>query len=118
MATLPVMPKQNGIVPRDTPVMLEETTTATWLAIGLLAESLGDYERALASYDSALRHSPNNLEALIGLANIYRLRDVFFKAAELYVFDLYITITLGLFIYYNFCSLDTVYYVAFWFDSL
>lgn len=84
MATLPVMPKQNGIVPRDTPVMLEETTTATWLAIGLLAESLGDYERALASYDSALRHSPNNLEALIGLANIYRLRDVFFKAAELY----------------------------------
>lgn len=71
-------------VAQDVPSILSETTAATWLAIGLLAELLGDLEKALASYDSALRHSPNNPEALTKLANIYRSKDVFFKAAELY----------------------------------
>lgn len=64
--------------------ILSETTAATWLAIGSLAESLGDFDKALASYDGALRHSPNNPDALTKLANIYRFKDVFFKAAELY----------------------------------
>ncbi|WEJ94790.1 glucose repression mediator protein [Yamadazyma tenuis] len=64
--------------------ILSETTAATWLAIGSLAESLGDLEKALSSYDSALRHAPNSPDALIKLANIYRSKDVFFKAAELY----------------------------------
>lgn len=66
------------------PNLLAETTSATWLAIGSLAESLGDYEKALTSYDAVLRHTPNNPDVLIKLANIYRSKDVFFKAAELY----------------------------------
>lgn len=65
-------------------LVLFETTSATWLAIGSLAESLGDLEKAILLYDAALRHSPNNPEALTRLANIYRSRDHFMKAAELY----------------------------------
>ncbi|CUM66973.1 uncharacterized protein PRCAT00004660001 [Priceomyces carsonii] len=73
-----------GIPETNPSSVLNETTAATWLAIGSLAESLGDLEKALASYDAALRHSPNNPDALTSLANIYRSKDVFFKAAELY----------------------------------
>lgn len=75
---------QNQIQRGDRSSVLSETTSATWLAIGSLAESLGDLEKATSLYDTALRHSPNNPEALTRLANIYRLRDHFLKAAELY----------------------------------
>lgn len=64
--------------------ILAETTSSTWLAIGSLAESLGDLEKATSLYDTALRHNPNNPDALTRLANIYRSRDHFLKAAELY----------------------------------
>ena len=57
--------------------VLFETTAATWLAIGSLAESLGDLEKAILLYDAALRHNANNPDALTRLANIYRSRDHF-----------------------------------------
>ena len=64
--------------------LLSETTALTWVAIGVLAELIGDLDRAILAFDSALRHVPNNFEVIVKLANIYRLKDVFFKAAELY----------------------------------
>ncbi|OBA20405.1 TPR-like protein [Metschnikowia bicuspidata var. bicuspidata NRRL YB-4993] len=70
--------------PAEVTSVLAETTGLTWLAIGSLAESLGDLDKASLLYDTALRHSPNNPEALTRLANIYRTRDHFLKAAELY----------------------------------
>lgn len=76
--------QQNQIQHADRSSVLSDTTSATWLAIGSLAESLGDLERASLLYDAALRHSPNNSDALTRLANIYRSRDHFLKAAELY----------------------------------
>lgn len=79
-----VVQAQGQVVANTAPSILAETTSATWLAIGLLAELLGDMEKALAAYDAVLRHSPNNPETLIKLANVYRSKDVFFKAAELY----------------------------------
>lgn len=63
---------------------LNSATAETWLAIGSLAESLGDADRAAAAYDATLRHSPNSAPALTSLANLYRARDMFAKAAELY----------------------------------
>ena len=82
--SIPVSSPQPMAPPTNPSNILMETTAGTWLAIGSLAESLGDVEKALASYDSALRHSPNNPEILTKLANMYRSKDVFFKAAELY----------------------------------
>ena len=58
---------------------LNETTVSTWLAIGSLAESLGDIERATASYNSALRHSPNNPDILVKIANTYRSKISFLR---------------------------------------
>ncbi|KAH3675864.1 hypothetical protein WICMUC_002434 [Wickerhamomyces mucosus] len=70
---------------------LSNATAETWLTIGSLAEALGDVDRAAAAYDSSLRHSPNSSRALTSLANLYRTRDMFAKAAELYQRALSIT---------------------------
>lgn len=79
-----VAPAQQFEQNPNVPSLLTDTTASTWVAIGSLAESLGDADKALLSYDNALRHTPNNPEVLTRLANVYRSKDVFFKAAELY----------------------------------
>lgn len=57
-----------------------ETTLQRY--IGATAESLGDRSRALTSYESALRHNSCSILALTQVANIYRSREEFAKAAE------------------------------------
>lgn len=61
-----------------------QATADTWVAVGSLAEAVGDADRAAAAYDNTLRHRPHDPRALTGLANLYRSRDMFGKAAELY----------------------------------
>lgn len=70
--------------PPDVLSVLSETTCVTWVAIGSLAESLGDLDKAYSLYESALRRAPMNPEALTRLANICRSRDQFMKAADFY----------------------------------
>ncbi|ODQ77027.1 hypothetical protein BABINDRAFT_163921 [Babjeviella inositovora NRRL Y-12698] len=76
-------PNGSGAPPaNDDP--LNQATAKAWLAIGSFAETLGDVDKAAAAYDSVLRHDPVNAQALTQLASLYRSRDMFAKAAELY----------------------------------
>jgi len=47
-----------------------------------LAETLGDWQRALNSYEAALRIQPHNVDALTQTANILRQQERFLEAAE------------------------------------
>lgn len=49
---------------------------------GSTAESLGDLDRAIASYESALRHNAYSIQALSQIATICRAKEDFKKAAE------------------------------------
>lgn len=49
---------------------------------GQTAEALGDYDRAIASYESALRHNAYSVIALSQIAAICRSKEEFRKAAE------------------------------------
>ena len=80
----PQVARQQAQQPVEVLLGLSETTCVTWVAIGVLAESLGDMDKACSLYELALRHAPMNLEALTRLANIFRSRDQFMKAADLY----------------------------------
>ncbi|RKP30306.1 TPR-like protein [Metschnikowia bicuspidata] len=80
----PQVARQQAQQPVEVLLGLSETTCVTWVAIGVLAESLGDMDKACSLYELALRHAPMNLEALTRLANICRSRDQFMKAADLY----------------------------------
>ncbi|KAF8945288.1 glucose repression mediator protein [Haplosporangium gracile] len=53
-----------------------------WLQIGSLAESMGEFDRAMNSYESALRHNYQSVNALNLIAELYRSRENFPKAAE------------------------------------
>ncbi|ODV97339.1 hypothetical protein PACTADRAFT_26057, partial [Pachysolen tannophilus NRRL Y-2460] len=70
--------------PQNVEELLTQSTAETWLAVGSLAEAVGDIDRAAAAFDNTLRHQPNNPIALTSLANIFRSRDLFGKAAEQY----------------------------------
>lgn len=50
--------------------------------IGATAESLGDWNRALTAYESALRHNSSSVLALTQVASIFRSKEEFAKAAE------------------------------------
>ncbi|KAG5437521.1 hypothetical protein PCANB_000949 [Pneumocystis canis] len=54
----------------------------TWLHIGRLAEQMGEYDRALSSYESALRHNPYNIPAMLQIAALLRANEQFSRAAE------------------------------------
>ncbi|KWU45990.1 TPR-like protein, partial [Rhodotorula sp. JG-1b] len=49
---------------------------------GQTAESVSEYDRAIAAYESALRHNAYSVVALSQIAAIYRSREEFKKAAE------------------------------------
>ncbi|SCV71326.1 BQ2448_2914 [Microbotryum intermedium] len=63
-------------------VKLGKEAEATWLQIGRTAEAVGDPERAVASYEAALRHNAFSLVALSQIAAICRSKEEFKKAAE------------------------------------
>lgn len=49
---------------------------------GQTAESVSEYDRAIAAYESALRHNAYSVVVLSQIAAIYRSREEFKKAAE------------------------------------
>lgn len=79
----PLPPQQQ----RQPPVLnsfqkLENENSECWLAVGRLAETLGDYDRAMHSYEAALRHNRFSIPVLTAIANFYRSREIFPKAIE------------------------------------
>ncbi|GAA6006303.1 hypothetical protein JCM11491_002102 [Sporobolomyces phaffii] len=63
-------------------IKLGKESEATWLQIGQTAEAMGDLERAVGSYESALRHNAYSVVALSQIAAICRSKEEFKKAAE------------------------------------
>ncbi|CDS11716.1 hypothetical protein LRAMOSA03979 [Lichtheimia ramosa] len=53
-----------------------------WLTLGNLAELMSDWERAMASYEYALRHNPYSINALSHIASLCRGREQFAKAVD------------------------------------
>lgn len=62
-------------------VVLEPSLTFK-LRTGRTAESMGNWSRALASYETALRHSPHNVDALTQTASIFRQQERFIEAID------------------------------------
>lgn len=58
---------------------LSSINSEAWLQLGALAESMGEYDRAMASYEAALRHSYHPVTALNQIAELYRSRENFPK---------------------------------------
>ena len=50
-----------------------------WLQLGSLAESMGEFDRAMASYEAALRHNYHSIAAMNLIAELYRSRENFPK---------------------------------------
>ncbi|ORZ08777.1 hypothetical protein BCR41DRAFT_378547 [Lobosporangium transversale] len=80
-----------GLVPTapgSTPIVnspaqrLDAIDEQVWLQLGSLAESMGEYDRAMAAYESALRHNYQSVNALNLIAELFRSRENFPKAAE------------------------------------
>ncbi|GAA5852691.1 hypothetical protein JCM3766R1_006305 [Sporobolomyces carnicolor] len=63
-------------------IKLGKESEATWLQIGQTAEAMGDLERAVGSYENALRHNAYSVVALSQIAAICRSKEEFKKAAE------------------------------------
>lgn len=64
---------------------LENENVECWLSLGKVAELMGDFDRAVASYDSSLRHNNYYIPTLTAIANLYRSREMFPKAIEYYL---------------------------------
>ena len=58
---------------------LDAIDEQVWLQLGSLAESMGEFDRAMASYESALRHNYHSVSALNLIAELYRSRENFPK---------------------------------------
>ncbi|KAJ2551807.1 glucose repression mediator protein [Coemansia sp. RSA 1933] len=86
------MPPQQQPPQQQLPQQQQQPVTATqklssmtedvWMQIGSISEFMNEPDRALAAYDSALRHNPYSQTALTQIANIYRSREDFDKAVE------------------------------------
>lgn len=61
---------------------LTQANETTWMRLGALAESLHDPDKAMYSYEGALRQNPYNVKALTQIASICRLREQYPKAVE------------------------------------
>lgn len=48
-------------------------------ATGSAAEAMEDYERAIAAYESSLRHNPYSVPAMNAIAGVHRTMDRFEK---------------------------------------
>lgn len=67
---------------------LENESVECWLSLGRLAEIMGEYDRAMSSYEAALRHNRFSISTLTAIANFYRSRELFPKAIEYFQFVL------------------------------
>ncbi|KAF9920219.1 glucose repression mediator protein [Linnemannia zychae] len=61
---------------------LDAIDEQVWLQMGSLAESMGEIDRAMNSYESALRHNHQSINALSHIAELYRSLEDFPKAAN------------------------------------
>ncbi len=61
---------------------LDAIDEQVWLQIGSLAESMGEFDRAMNSYESALRHNYQSINALNLIAELYRSRENFPKVTN------------------------------------
>ncbi|CEP17958.1 hypothetical protein [Parasitella parasitica] len=61
---------------------LASVNEQTWITFGNLAEMMGNHDKALSSYESALRHNPYSILALSQIASIYRAKEQFDRAVE------------------------------------
>ncbi|KAI0460934.1 hypothetical protein LJB42_001470 [Komagataella kurtzmanii] len=64
--------------------VFDKNNAEAWLAIGSYAETLDDADKSFQAYNNVLKFAPNDPKALTMLANLYRSRDMFGKAAELF----------------------------------
>jgi tetratricopeptide (TPR) repeat protein len=57
---------------------LADTNEATWLDLGRLAESMGDWKRAKEAYEGAIKNNPESLPAKKALALLFKdkLKDI------------------------------------------
>ncbi|KAI9292874.1 TPR-like protein [Neoconidiobolus thromboides FSU 785] len=55
---------------------------STWIHLGSLAEMMNEPEKAMKSYESALRHNPYSFTALFQIAALHRAREQYAKATE------------------------------------
>ncbi|KAK9473741.1 glucose repression mediator protein [Dipodascopsis tothii] len=63
---------------------LQAINEQTWMSVGSLADMVGDHERAIAAYESALRHNPYSTQAMSAIANILRSKEQFAVAVDYY----------------------------------
>lgn len=74
----PAPPSSSG--PPPSPAQrLDAIDEQAWLQLGSLAESMGEYDRAMAAYESALRHNNYSINALNSIAELCRSRENFSK---------------------------------------
>ncbi|GAA5800835.1 hypothetical protein HPULCUR_006274 [Helicostylum pulchrum] len=71
-------------IPQQQPIVqkLAAVNEQAWLTLGNLAEMMSDWERAMNSYESALRHNPYSVSALSHIASLCRGREQFAKAID------------------------------------
>ncbi|KAJ9087996.1 glucose repression mediator protein [Entomophthora muscae] len=63
---------------------LSSQNETVWIQIGSLAEQMSDFERAIKSYESALRHNPYSFSALFKIATLCRGREQYQKATDFF----------------------------------
>ncbi|KAF8420056.1 hypothetical protein EV426DRAFT_538069 [Tirmania nivea] len=61
---------------------LQSVNENVWLQIGSLTELMGDLDRAMSAYESALRHNPYSISAMNSISCILRTKEQFSKAVE------------------------------------
>lgn len=61
---------------------LSSANETSWIKLGQLAEILQEADKAMYSYENALRHNPYNVKALTQIASICRLREQYPKSVE------------------------------------
>ncbi len=79
-----VQAQNQGMDPNSLDARLAQENAETWIAIGSCADTIGSVEKAVEAFSTALRYTPNNPKALTKLANVYRTRDAYAEAADLY----------------------------------
>lgn len=65
---------------------LDAIDEQVWLQLGSLAESMGEHDRALNAYESALRHNYHSVAALTLIAELHRTRENFPKVESSLLF--------------------------------